>query len=169
MELSLLDILENIDKEILINCVLRMQSTTSSILVFYSKSADKKPGYGSGESLDPNDDFTELSKIKNWRKILSNFHYDPFIWNNKKWSCIEEAFQAAKFGPENYDSFQKAVRKNSLNLEEDCGMVSQKLRKWRILNGLQLDNWNKNSRKIMKSISEAKYKTSDIAKKAANC
>ena len=50
-----------------------------SRFVYYSKSADSKPGKGSGEYLNIKDDFTELSKIKNWRKMLSNFYISPFI------------------------------------------------------------------------------------------
>ncbi len=140
-----------------------------STFVFYSKSADKTPGTGAGEILCDENDFSDLKKIKNWRKVLSNFHYDPFEWRDRKWSCIEEAFQAAKFGPDNYDLFQEIVRKKSENLEEDAGTISQKLRKWKILTEAQLIEWNNNSRIIMKEIAEAKYKSSTIGKQVLLC
>jgi ribA/ribD-fused uncharacterized protein len=136
-----------------------------TILIFYSKSANKKPGYGAGESLNPNDDFSDLSKIEDWRKILSNFHYSPFIWKDREWSCIEEAYQAAKFGPENYDNFQKEVRKLSVDIKNDCGLISRKLRKWKILTKEQLNEWDNISRNIMEDIAKSKYKYSTIGKK----
>jgi hypothetical protein len=40
--------------------------------VFYSKSADVKPGRGKGETVINPKDYTELEKIKDWRKALSN-------------------------------------------------------------------------------------------------
>lgn len=136
-----------------------------SILVFYSGSSDKKAGKGIGELLIDGDDFSELENIKNWRRVLSNFHYEPFIWENKEWSCIEEAFQAAKFGSENYDTFQIAVRNKSKNLKEDAGKVSQSLRKWKKLTDDQLKEWDDKKYKIMKDISIAKYNQSEIGRK----
>lgn len=135
-----------------------------SVLVFYSGSADKKAGKGSGETLVEGDDFSELGKIKDWRRVLSNFHYEPFEYNGKTWSCIEEAFQASKFGPENYDSFQKQVKILG-GLEENAGKISQSLRKWKILTDEQLKEWNLKKYQIMKDISIAKYNNSEIGRK----
>jgi hypothetical protein len=39
----------------------------SDKFIFYSKSADAKPGRGTGETII-NDIYEELSKIKDWRK-----------------------------------------------------------------------------------------------------
>ena len=43
-----------------------------------------KPGKGAGEHLAPEDadKFEELSKIKDWRKKLSNFWIEPFYMVN---------------------------------------------------------------------------------------
>jgi predicted NAD-dependent protein-ADP-ribosyltransferase YbiA (DUF1768 family) len=68
-----------------------------SKFVYYSKSADAKPGKGSGEYLNVGDDFTELSKIKNWRKTLSNFYVAPFIIDDNEWNSVEHFFHAVKF------------------------------------------------------------------------
>ena len=162
------NILKNIDKDILLSCV---NSSIRSIFVFNSKSADKPPGTSkpTGEYLKPLDEFTELSKIPNWRKVLSNFHYDPFVWKNRKWTCIEEAYQASKFGEENIDSFQKVfklkldnVLKNGCNIEIEAGKVAQSLRKWKILTNDEMNNWIKKSRKTMTYISISKSKYSKI-------
>ncbi len=136
-----------------------------SILVFYSSSSDKKAGCGKDEYKTDKDNFTELDKIKDWRKILSNFHYEPFKWNNTEWSCIEEAFQASKFGPENYELFKKDMRLISKNIETDAGQSARKMRKWKILNKEQLCEWNKSKKNIMGSISFEKFLCSEIGKK----
>jgi ribA/ribD-fused uncharacterized protein len=141
-----------------------LEKPETSVFVFYSKSADKKPGKGAGETVLASDDFSELSTIPNWRKVLSNFHYEPFEWKGREWSCIEEAFQASKFGPENFEAFQTEVRERSENLEEDAGITSQKLRKWKVLSGPKLEEWNKKSRKVMKDIAKAKYEQSEFAR-----
>ena len=61
-------------------------------LYFYSKSADKKPGQGANEVVSG--DYTELAKIKDWRKVLSNFHYCPFVFEGKTYNTIEHVFQS---------------------------------------------------------------------------
>jgi predicted NAD-dependent protein-ADP-ribosyltransferase YbiA (DUF1768 family) len=69
----------------------------TTIFVYYSKSADAKPGKGSGEYLNINDNYEELSKIKNWRKMLSNFYIAPFVLDDNTWNSVEHFFHAIKF------------------------------------------------------------------------
>lgn len=70
----------------------------SAIFVFYSRSADKYPGKGTGESLVvPPETYLALSKIKDWRKMLSNFWIAPFWLEEKQWASVEHYYQASKF------------------------------------------------------------------------
>lgn len=61
--------------------------------VFYSRSADKKPGQykGSGwsEHAQNKEIYKELSKIRDWRKQLSNMYICPFRLDNQEWNSVE--------------------------------------------------------------------------------
>ena len=79
-----------------------------SKFVFYSKSADKKPGMGVGEELAPGENFGKLRDIPQWRKRLSNMSVSPFELGGKHYTSVENFFHAAKFlkdYPEFADTF----------------------------------------------------------------
>jgi predicted NAD-dependent protein-ADP-ribosyltransferase YbiA (DUF1768 family) len=65
--------------------------------LFYSKSANAKPGKGTGEYLNTDNDYKELSKIKDWRKKLSNFYVSDFVLDDNEWNSVEHFFHAVKF------------------------------------------------------------------------
>jgi len=65
--------------------------------VFYSKSADKKPGKGSKEELTKGENYENLEKIKDWRKKLSNMYISPFVIGGKKYISVENFFHSVKF------------------------------------------------------------------------
>ena len=54
---------------------------SNDILNFYSKSKDVYPGDGKHEYVENKLNYEELSKIKNWRKYLSNFHEEVFKYD----------------------------------------------------------------------------------------
>lgn len=65
--------------------------------VFFSGSSDKKPGFGTGESKNKDDNYSDLEKIKDWRKKLSNFYISKFIIDDNEWNSVEHFFHALKF------------------------------------------------------------------------
>jgi predicted NAD-dependent protein-ADP-ribosyltransferase YbiA (DUF1768 family) len=83
--------------------------------VFHSKSPNKYPGTHSTKSwseqmpLQYKGEYEELSKIKDWRRTLSNFAIAPFKDDNdKQWQTVEHYFHAHKFiekNPEFADKF----------------------------------------------------------------
>ena len=68
-------------------------------IVYYYNSADKKPGDGIYEYIENNNTnrYNDLNKISYWRRILSNLHITPFVYEYKTYNSVEHAYQAKKF------------------------------------------------------------------------
>ena len=147
------------------------------VFQFYSKSNGKPlPGKGSGETIPPEKvkDFTELSKIKEWRKKLSNFWTENSIkLDGLTWLSVEHYYQANKFkigNPEFYKLF--AMESNSdISKEPELAKAAgsktgkkgtQQLRDKKILMDKEFD---KNSRVIMEKAMYAKFTQHEELKK----
>ena len=93
------------------------------IFKFYSRSADSIPGKGkagAGETLSDDSDFSELAGIRDWRKVLSNFHTRNdadgdilalFTSRSEEgetlnWASVEHWYHAHKFKKNNPDYFK---------------------------------------------------------------
>ena len=147
------------------------------VFQFYSKSNGKPlPGKGSGETIPPEKvkDFAELSKIKEWRKKLSNFWTENSIkLDGLTWLSVEHYYQANKFkigNPEFYKLF--AMESNSdISKEPELAKAAgsktgkkgtQQLRDKKILMDKEFD---KNSRVIMEKAMYAKFTQHEELKK----
>lgn len=137
------------------------------IFVFKSNSADKLPGKGINEELVKGHTYTELSKIKDWRRMLSNFDVAEFEWTGEgvlakpfpaktRWNSIEHAFQGAKHW---WKGHEKEALRFTLNsgdiIGKGDGAEAQKNRK--LVKIDDLSGWDELSWKVMASSAEAKY------------
>ncbi len=137
----------------------------SDKLVFYSKSADKKAGKGVHENVSSESDYEELNKIKDWRRILSNFHTYPFKYEGKTYNSIEHAFQARKIALADPVKALEFTVESKTELGLGTGADAQKKRKLVKLNTKQIKEWDNSKDHIMEEIAIEKYKVCKEAQK----
>jgi len=96
--------------------------------VFYSKSANKKPGKGKNEKIpkEKENEYKELGKIKDWRRVLSNFYVvvKPFELDGHTWNSVEHYYQASKFknyteGSDKHNFYLKFTAESNSELSKD--------------------------------------------------
>ena len=156
--------------------------------VFYSKSSDKKPGLGAGEKIADGDveKYVPLTKMKNWRRVLSNMYVKTdeagnvvplFKLDGKNWASVEHYYHANKFkknNPDFYNVFSMDSKsvickdpKMALGAGGKTGIVRQKdpeTKKTKIIFRrpkevvMDEDFFNdKNNEKVMEKGQQAKY------------
>lgn len=130
----------------------------ADVLKFWSKSADKKPGKGAGESVKDPARYDGLAEIPDWRKVLSNFHVCPFRYNGRTYRTIEHAFQATKIGLQDPSAAERFTVESGTDLgARGDGLAARKERKMVMLSGGRLTAWNLFSGEVMSRIAQAKY------------
>lgn len=125
--------------------------------VFYSGSADKKPGNGVNESGDPSK-YKELSKIKDWRKVLSNFHVYPFKYDGYTWNSIEHVFQSKKISLVDPKRALMFTIESGSEIGLGDGKMAQRNRKLVVLSREHLKIWDEMKDMIMREAAIEKYK-----------
>ena len=86
------------------------------VFMFHSGSAHKPPGKGTGEKITKEKliEYSDLAKIKHWRRTLSNFHMKKgegdrvlplFSLDGKNWASVEHYYHANKFKKNNPDYY----------------------------------------------------------------
>jgi len=95
------------------------------VFCFYSKSAHLKPGKGAGEKIPDNkvSEYSELAKIKDWRKMLSNFYVKAFELDGKRWNSVEHYYQGSKFKKENPEYYNKFSLDSKSDICEDPALA----------------------------------------------
>jgi len=123
--------------------------TTTDKLCYYSKSADAKAGKGKNEYASNFMVYNELDKIPNWRRILSNFYVEPFMFEGKTFNSVEHAFQGYKVSLVNKEKGEYFTLESNHPIGKGDGSVAQKNRKLVLLNAEQLAYWDSIKYKIM--------------------
>lgn len=159
--------------------------TDDVVFMFYSKSADKKPGKGNGETISAEKmlEFNELAKMKNWRKTLSNFYTKPkrdgevqplFELDGLKWASVEHYYHANKFKKNNPDYYRLFSIDSGSQIMDDpkkalgaggkTGKVAGK--KFRPKEVVMDEDFfdNKNNERIMEKGQQAKYEQDETAR-----
>lgn len=137
-------------------------------LYFYSKSADKYPGKGKNEIVSDPLIYKELSEIKDWRKVLSNFHFSPFEFEGKTYNTIEHVFQSKKIELVSPEKAYYFTLESGHEIGKGDGLLAQKNRKLVLLKGDNLLKWFQISNEIMEKAAIAKYSQCLFAKNVLN-
>ena len=139
------------------------------VFQFYSKSNSKPlPGKGTGETIPPEKvkDFVELSKIKDWRKKLSNFWTEnPIKLDGLTWLSVEHYYQANKFKIDNPEFYKLFAMESSSDISKEPELAkaaggktgkkgSQQIRDKKIIMDREFD---KQSRMVMEKAMYAKF------------
>ena len=93
----------------------------SVVLFYFSKSKDTYPGKGTNEQI-PNDKkelYEPLSKIKDWRKMLSNFYIAPFTFDGLTWNTVEHYYQGSKFKKNNNEFYREFSIESGSDISKD--------------------------------------------------
>lgn len=136
-----------------------------TVFVFKSNSADKAPGKGVNEQLVKGHSFPELSKIKDWRRMLSNFDVAEFDWSGEgvlpepfpaktRWNSIEHAFQGAKHW---WKGHKKEALRFALSGDIGKGDGAEAQKNHKLVKIDDMAGWDDLSWKVMASAAEAKY------------
>lgn len=137
-------------------------------LCYFSKSKNVPAGKGIHEFINNPSDYEELNKINNWRKILSNFYIEPFIYKDKTYNSVEHAFQAQKISLVDLETayYFTLDSKHSIGLGD--GVIARKNRKIVSLNKEQLKYWDSIKYNIMIDITKERIIQSENYRNVLN-
>jgi ribA/ribD-fused uncharacterized protein len=136
----------------------KQPQTSNDKLFFYSKSKHIAPGKGANEEVEDATIYADLAKVKDWRRVLSNFHVCPFKYDGHTYNTIEHAFQAKKIALVNPQKALKFTVESGDALGQGDGDAARKNRKAEVLDTKTLATWNAMKSKVMYDASLAKYK-----------
>ena len=132
--------------------------TESDKLCYYSKSKHVDAGSGCNEfvgnpndlyseliasnSINNNSKYEELNKIKDWRRILSNFYVEPFEYEGNIYNSVEHAFQSCKIRLANKEMANYFTVNSNHYIGLGDGSLAQRSRKIVVLSKSQIRNWD---------------------------
>lgn len=142
-----------------------MDELKKDTLFYFSKSAHKKVGKGVNEFVNNFSDYKELDKIKDWRKVLSNFYVSPFTWRGKTWNTVEHAFQSRKIELEDEKKSEWFTLESGHDIGKGDGNVARKNRKLVMLSVKNIKEWNNIKFHVMEEILYCKFSQNEFCKK----
>jgi predicted NAD-dependent protein-ADP-ribosyltransferase YbiA (DUF1768 family) len=131
-------------------------------LCYYGKSKNVIAGKGKNEFVNDATLYSELNKIDNWRKILSNFYVEPFTYEGKRYNSVEHAFQAQKIALVDINKSELFTLDSNHLIGLGDGATAQKHRKLVVLSPSQLECWDNIKDNIMANITRQRILQSEI-------
>ena len=131
---------------------------------FYSSSKDTKPGCGTNEYKNSDEKYDKLSKIKNWRRILSNFHEFTFRYNGFTYKTVEHAFQSEKIRLVDETIAYYFTVESNTELGNGSGLDARKARKVKVLSREHIIQWDEIKDEVMTNILISRFNEDDNGK-----
>lgn len=132
---------------------------------FYSDSANAKPLEGAGERRVTNTDYSELQKIPNWRRVLSNLHTYEFTFEGKTWNSIEHVLQSEKIAIADPKAAERFTVGPDNDIGNGSGRFARQCRMLVKLNKDQLKEWDSRKKRVLLYATKAKYEQCELARK----
>ena len=127
-------------------------------LYFHSRSKDVIPGKGVNEYVKDVNIYEELQKIKDWRKVLSNFHIFPFQYKEYTYNTLEHLYQSQKIALVSPEKAYLFTLESGDAIGKGDGSIARKNRKIIILDNDILIKWSNIKHDIIYEASISKYK-----------
>lgn len=131
----------------------------SDRLHFYSNSADKPPGQGVHEQVSEPAQYAVLARVRDWRKMLSNFWVADFTVDGLSYRTVEHRFQAAKIALVAPPLARQFALESGSDLARGDGLAARKQRKMVMLDHAQLAAWDAVKHRVMQEAMLAKFST----------
>lgn len=106
-----------------------------------------------GEELE----FLELSRIKNWRRVLSNFYEGDFEYNGLHYRSAEHAFQGRKIAIADEAKGELFALESGSEIALGDGEIARKNRKLVVLSHSQLIQWDTKKGDVLRGILRSKF------------
>lgn len=140
-------------------------SIPTDILFYFSGSADKAPGRGANECVSDPSAYRELASIPHWRRVLSNFCEDQFMYNGFTYKTVEHAFQCQKIAMADGDRAYEFTVESGSPLGLGVGSDARAARNMIMLQPQVLDEWDCIKDEIMREILYARFSTSPTSRR----
>ena len=140
-------------------------SSPDDILYYFSGSADKAPGSGVNEYVGDVSAYHELASIPSWRRILSNFYEDEFVYEGFRYRSVEHAFQGQKIAMADGQKAYEFTMDSGSRLGLGTGLDARKARKMVVLSHEDIATWDKIKMIVMKEILYARFSTSALGRR----
>jgi predicted NAD-dependent protein-ADP-ribosyltransferase YbiA (DUF1768 family) len=136
-------------------------NTTMSVdkLYFHSRSKDAEPGVGVNEFAKDENAYEELKKIKDWRKVLSNFHFCPFTYKGFTYNTIEHVYQSQMIGLVCPEKAYLFTLESGDEIGKGDARVARKNRKMVKLDKIMLAKWEGMIDDVQYEAALSKYNT----------
>lgn len=132
-------------------------------LYFHSRSKHVNAGKGVNEYVKDENLYDELNNIKDWRKVLSNFHIFPFQYKDYTYNTLEHLYQSQKIALVSPEKAYLFTLESGDAIGKGDGSIARKNRKIIILDDDILKIWSNIKNDIIFEASISKYKSCDEA------